>query len=104
MSAKALELEAMLQYSAVQTSREGVFNRNVSSTVGGVVWSVSCVANPLPKRHTSRICEGHEDLSSCKVVLEAIKRSLPVLKWTSESEYFLSFKFFCRIYIYIIYI
>ena len=22
------------------------------------------------------------------------KRSLPVLKWTSESEYFLSFKFF----------
>ena len=27
------------------------------------------------------------------------KRNLPVLKWTSESEYFLSFNFFCR-YIY----
>ena len=23
---------------------------------------VSGVADPLPKRHTSRICEGHEDL------------------------------------------
>ena len=34
---------------------------------------VFLVAHPLPKRHTSRICEGHEDLFSCKVVLEAIK-------------------------------
>ena len=34
---------------------------------------VSCVADPLPKWHTSRICEGHEDFSSFKVVLRAIK-------------------------------
>ena len=34
---------------------------------------VSGVADPLPKRHTSRICEGHEDLSSCKAVLETVK-------------------------------
>ena len=26
------------------------------------------------------------------------KRSLPVLKWSSESEYFLSFNFFLQIY------
>ena len=35
--------------------------------------SVSGAADPLPERHTSKICEGHEDLPSCKVVLEAIK-------------------------------
>ena len=34
---------------------------------------VSGVANALPKRYTNRICEGHEDLSSCKAMLEAIK-------------------------------
>ena len=34
---------------------------------------VSGVGDALPKQHTGRICEGHEDLSSCKVVLEAIK-------------------------------
>ena len=44
----------------------------------GVVWSwcnvcVSGVGNPLPKRHTNRICDGHEDLSSCYAVPEAIK-------------------------------
>ena len=55
---------------------------------------VSGVIDTLPKRYTNRICEGHEDLSSCKAILEAIKfkeRSLPMLKWTSESE---SFKMF----------
>ena len=55
------------------SSRVGVFN-------WGVVWSlwfryglelhwcvvcVSGVVNPLPKRQTIRICDGHEDLSSC---------------------------------------
>ena len=51
---------------------------------------VYCVADPLPKWHTSRICEGHEDFPSCKVVLEANKfKEKP-----SESEYFLSFNFF----------
>ena len=55
---------------------------------------VSCVADPLPKWHTSRICEGHKDLPSCKVVLQAIK--LSSLPWTSESEYFLSFNFFLQ--------
>ena len=80
----------------------GVFNRE-SATKGGVVWScVSGVFDALPNQYTSRICEGHEDLPSYKAVLEAIKlkRSLPVLKWTSESEY-LSFKFFLQtLYIY----
>ena len=58
-----------------------------------MVWScVSGVVDPLPKCHTNRICEGHKDLLSCKAVLEA--RSLPVFRWTSESEYFFEFKFF----------
>ena len=51
---------------------------------------VSGVVDALPKRYTNRICDGPEDLPSCKAVLEAIKLkeySLPVLKWTSESEY-----------------
>ena len=34
---------------------------------------VSGVADALPKRYTNRICEGHEDLPSCKAILEAIK-------------------------------
>ena len=34
---------------------------------------VSGVVDALPKRYTNRICEGHEDLPSCKAVLEAIK-------------------------------
>ena len=57
-------------------SRVGVFNR-ISYTEGGVVGTgkvcVSGGVDPLPKQHTSRICKGHEDLSSCKVVLETIK-------------------------------
>ena len=57
------------------------------------------VVDALPKLYTKRINGGHEDLPSCKAVLEAYK-FLPVLKWTSESEYFLSFKFFCRHYNY----
>ena len=44
MSAKALELEAMLQY---RVSRVGVFNRisqyRISSTAGGVIWSWQCL-------------------------------------------------------------
>ena len=38
---------------------------------------------------TQTTLTGHEDLLSCEAVLEAIKlkRSLPVLKWTSESEF-----------------
>ena len=46
------------------------------------------------RRYTNRICKGHKDLPSCKAVLEAIKfwplnskTSLPVLKWTFESEF-----------------
>ena len=34
---------------------------------------VSGVGDPLPKRQTIGICDGHEDLSSCLAVLEAIK-------------------------------
>ena len=37
-----------------------------------------------------------KDLPSCKAVLEAIKFEVPVLKWTSESEYFLSLIFFLQ--------
>ena len=38
----------------------------------------------------SRICEGHEDLPSSKRYWRPLnsKRSLPVLKWTSENESF----------------
>ena len=64
----------------------GVFNR-ISATEGCVVWNcqfcVSGVFDALPKQiHYNMICEGH------KAVLEAIKRSLPVLKSTSESVSF----------------
>ena len=48
---------------------------------------VFLVLSMLYPNDTNRICEGHEDLPSCKAVLNS-KRSLPVLKWTSESEYF----------------
>ena len=34
---------------------------------------ISGAVDALPKRYTNRICEGHEDLLSCKAVLEAIK-------------------------------
>ena len=34
---------------------------------------VSGVVDALPKRYTNRICEGQEDLPSCKAILEAIK-------------------------------
>ena len=46
-----------------------------AATKGGVIWQccVSGVADTLPKRYANRICEGHEDFSSCKAVLEAIK-------------------------------
>ena len=31
----------------------------------GAMFCVSGIGNPLPKRQTIRICDGHEDLSSC---------------------------------------
>ena len=52
---------------------------------------ISGAVDALPKRYTNRICEGHEDSKRSWRPLNS-KRSLPVLKWTSESEYFLSFK------------
>ena len=73
MSAKALELEAMVHH---RYNTMGACSNRVGMFVPQGVWFRAgnvCVAHPLPKRHTSRICEGHEDLSSCKVVLEAIK-------------------------------
>ena len=39
----------------------------------GLELGVSGVGDALPKQYTNRICEGHEDLPSCKAVLEAIK-------------------------------
>ena len=75
----------------------GVFNR-ISATKGGAVWKgvlfrtgnvcVSGVVDPLPNRCTNRICEGHPAAKRYWRPLNS-KRSLPVLKWTSESEYFL---------------
>ena len=56
---------------------------------------VSGVVDALPKRYTNRICEGHEDLPSCKVVLEAIKfKKKP--SYVEMDFYFLSFKKFCN--------
>ena len=37
------------------------------------MFCVSGVDYPLPKRQTIRICDGHEDLSSCLAIPEAIK-------------------------------
>ena len=37
------------------------------------MFCVSGVVDALPKRYTNSICEGQEDLPSCKAVLEAIK-------------------------------
>ena len=54
---------------ASQVPGVGVFNHfgTVSAIVG--VWfgamCVSGVGDPLPKRQTIGICDGHEDLSSC---------------------------------------
>ena len=55
---------------------DGVFNlkllpKGVWFGAGNVC--VSGVVDALPKRYTNRICEGHEDLPSCKAVLVAIK-------------------------------
>ena len=50
---------------------------HISTNMGGAcgleLGNVCVSSVALPKQHTSRICEGHEDLPSCKVVLEAIK-------------------------------
>ena len=52
------------------------------------------------ERQTSRICEGREACPAAKWYWRPLnsKRSLSVLKWTPESEYF----FFGRIYIYLV--
>ena len=58
---------AMIQASIIRKTL--VFNHfgTVSAIVG--VWfgamCVSGVGDPLPKRQTIGICDGHEDLSSC---------------------------------------
>ena len=46
------------------------FSEGLVRETRGVVWSlcnvcVSGIVDPLPKRQTIRICDGHEDLSSC---------------------------------------
>ena len=66
-----------MSWSPRPSSRVGVFNHfgTVSAIVG--VWfgamCVSGVGDLLPKRQTTGICNGHEDLSSCLAVPEAIK-------------------------------
>ena len=54
----------------------GVFNRLHADNV-----CVYGVVDTLPKRYTSRICEGHEDLSSYKVVLESLEGPLTAHAW-----------------------
>ena len=50
-----------------------MFSR-VSATIrGGLELTRFVFLDSLPKWHTNRICEGHEDLPSCNAVLEAIK-------------------------------
>ena len=44
-----------------------------ASGSGLELFCVSGVDYPLPKRQTIRICDGHEDLSSCQAIPEAIK-------------------------------
>ena len=65
-----------------------MFN-GISNNVGGVVWSWAMFVSL--ERQTSRICEGREACPAAKWYWRPLnsKRSLPVLKWTSESEYFL---------------
>ena len=61
-------LKGKLDCASHSTSRVGMFNHfgTVSAIVGV---PVQCLCfwhfNPLPKRQTIRICDGHEDLSSC---------------------------------------
>ena len=62
-----------------------VFNRISATNAGAGNVCVSGVVDALPQRY-----EGHEDLPSCKVLLNS-KRSLPVLKWASESFEFQNF-------------
>ena len=62
---KALELEAMLRWYQCR-SRVGVFNR-ISATIGRLCFW--CCRSFTQTTHY----EGHEDLSSCKAVLEVIK-------------------------------
>ena len=93
-------LELAGGYAAVQcSSRVGVFNRK--SATEGAWFGVSnvCVSGvPLPKWHTSRIYKGHEDLSSCKAVLETIKFEEKPSCAKMDLKKF-EFHFFCRIYI-----
>ena len=65
----------------------------ISSTVGGVVWSWPIL---YPNGTLAGFAKAMKTCPAAKWYWRALnsKRSLPVLKWTSESEYFLSFKFF----------
>ena len=41
------------------------FMPHVVPSLGSSWWCNVCVSDPLPKRHTTRICAGHEDLLNC---------------------------------------
>ena len=74
----------------------GVFNR-ISATKGCVCnVCVSGVVDALPKRYTNRIVKATKTCPAHKLYWRPLnlKRSLPVLKWTSDREYFFSFKKF----------
>ena len=74
-----------------------MFNR-IYYTVGVWFRSVNvCVsddADPVPRRQTNRICKATKTSGAAKVYWRRLNsmRSLPVLEWTSESEYFERFK------------
>ena len=94
-------------YAAVQCSnRVGVFN-HISSTVWGVVWSWQCLCL-LCCRSFTQTAHYRKATKTCPAAkwywrpLNS-KRSLHVLKWTSESEHFLSFNFFFFQNLYIIF-
>ena len=71
-----------------------MFNR-ISSTVGCVVWSCPIL---YPNGTLAGFAKATKTCPAAKWYWRPLnsKRSLPVLKWTSESEYFLSFNFFLQ--------
>ena len=99
-TSKMLSSTPFCLYIPVQCgSRVGVFNR-ISATVGGVVWYWQCLCFWCCQYFTAKATKTCRAAKRYWRPLNP-KRSLPVLKWTSEREYFLSFRyFFCRIYIF----
>ena len=85
--------------------RVGVFNRHRRGVVS--IWSMFVFLTMPTLYLDGRLTGFAKATKTCpahKLYWRPLnwKRSLPVLKWTSESEYFLSFEFFFADNIYII--